>query len=212
MTSIWWIRRDLRLTDNPALQAALEVAPVIPVFILDPHLLSRPASKRQAFLFNGLRALDADLRKRGSYLVVRRGKPLDVLRSLLTETHASTIFAEEDYTPYSKKRDSAIARDLPLQLVLGQVVQHPDFIKKADGAPYTVYTPYAKKWKSMLPESMDITPAPKHIQTPAGIQAEAIPDAPTSDLFPAGEAEALQRLERFTTESTENTENLLKTP
>ena len=97
--------------------------------------------------------------------------------------------------------------NLPLQLVLGQVVQHPDFIKKADGAPYTVYTPYAKKWKSMLPESMDITPALEHIHTPAGIHTEAIPDAPTSDLFPAGEAEALQRLERFTTENTENTEN-----
>ena len=198
MKSIWWIRRDLRLTDNLALQSTLEAGSVIPVFILDSHLLSRPAPKRQAFLFNGLRALDADLRKRGSYLVVRRGEPLDELRTLLTETGASTIFAEEDYTPYARKRDNAIVRELPLKLVMGQVVQHPEFIKKADGDPYNVYTPYSKKWKAMLPERMDITPAPKHIPTPEGIQAEIIPDTPASDLFPASEADALERLNRFT--------------
>jgi len=197
MKSIWWIRRDVRLTDNSALQSALEVGLVIPVFILDPHLLSRPAFRRQAFLFNGLRALDADLRQRGSYLVVRRGKPLEVLRNLMTETGASTIFAEEDYTPYARKRDSVVASELPLELVLGQVVQHPEFIKKADGDPYTVYTPYAKKWNSLLPDHMDIAPAPEHIPTLAGIQAEAIPDAPTSALFQAGEVEAECRLDEF---------------
>ena len=91
MKSIWWIRRDLRLTDNPALQSALKAEAVIPVFILDPHLLSRPAPKRQAFLFNGLRALDADLHQRGSYLVIRRGEPLAELRTLLAETGASDL-------------------------------------------------------------------------------------------------------------------------
>jgi len=197
MKSIWWIRRDLRLTDNPALQSALEAEAVIPVFILDPHLLSRPAPKRQTFLFNGLRALDADLRQRGSYLVIRRGKPLEELLTLLTETGASTIFTEEDYTPYARKRDTKIARDLPLQLVMGQVVQHPEFVKKADGEPYTVYTPYSKKWKSLQPETLNITSAPEHISTPVGIRTEAIPDAPVSDLFPAGEVEAQYRLENF---------------
>jgi deoxyribodipyrimidine photo-lyase len=201
MKSIWWIRRDLRLTDNPALQSALEAGDVIPVFILDPHLLSRPAPKRQAFLFNGLRALDTDLRKRGSYLVVRRGEPFNELRTLLAETGASTIFAEEDYTPYAKKRDNVIARELPLQLVMGQVVQHPEFIKKADDDPYTVYTPYSKKWKALLPESMNITPTPGQIFTPPDIHSEAILDAPASDLFPAGEAEALRRLQEFATET-----------
>jgi deoxyribodipyrimidine photo-lyase len=197
MTAIWWIRRDLRLTDNPTLQAALEAAPVLPVFILDPSLLSRPAPRRQAFLFNGLRALDADLRQRGSYLVVRRGEPLAVLRSLLAETGATTIFAEEDYTPYARRRDTSVVRELPLQRVLGQTVQHPEFVKKADGKPYTVYTPYSKAWKSLLPGSIDITPAPEHIPTPKGIPSGAIPAAPANDLFQAGETEALRRLRAF---------------
>ena len=197
MTAIWWIRRDLRLTDNAALQTALEATSVIPVFILDPNLLSSPAPKRQAFLFNSLRTLDADLRKRGSYLVIRHGEPLEVLRSLLVETNASRIYAEEDYTPYANKRDSAITRELPLDLVLGQVMQHPEFIKKADGTPYSVYTPYSKNWKSLLPETISIMPAPEHIPTPEGIQSKPIPDAPESVVFPASETEALRRLNQF---------------
>ncbi len=61
MTSIWWIRRDLRLTDNLTLHAALKAAPVIPVFILDPHLRSRTPARRQNFLFEGLHALQQRL-------------------------------------------------------------------------------------------------------------------------------------------------------
>ena len=198
MTVIWWIRRDLRLKDNAALQSALEAESVIPVFILDPHLLARPASKRQAFLFNGLRALDTDLRKRGSYLVVQRGEPQEVLRSLLAETGASAIYAEEDYTPYARQRDAKIASQLPLELILGQVGQHPEFVKKADGTPYTVFTPYSKVWKSLLPENLNIKPTPEYIPTPIGIQSGSIPDAPESKFFPSGEAEALQRLDTFT--------------
>ncbi|MBN1450183.1 MAG: deoxyribodipyrimidine photo-lyase [Anaerolineales bacterium] len=200
MTAIWWIRRDLRLTDNPTLQAALNAAPVLPVFILDPHLLQRTPLRRQNFLFNGLRALDADLRKRGSYLVIRSGKPVEILHSLLAEASADAIFAEEDYTPYARKREAEVAHKLPLQLVLGQVVQHPEFVKKADGAPYTVYTPYAKAWKSLLPDGISITPAPEHIPTPRNIQTESIPEAPTSDLFPTGGQEAQLRLDVFVTE------------
>ncbi len=198
MTAIWWIRRDLRVTDNPALQAALKTASVVPVFILDPNLLQHTPLRRQSFLFNGLRSLDADLRKCGSYLVIRSGKPVEILHSLLAETGADAIFAEEDYSPYARKRDAEVVRNLPLQQVLGQVVQHPEFVKKSDGTPYTVYTPYSKAWKSLLPDSIKLTPAPKRISTPEGIASEPIPDAPASNLFPAGEVEALKRLNQFT--------------
>ena len=93
MTSIWWIRRDLRLTDNLALQAALKAGSVIPVFILDPHLLSRTPARRQNFLFEGLHALHKDLQNRGSSLVIRKGNPVEVMRPLLAETGAQIIFA-----------------------------------------------------------------------------------------------------------------------
>ena len=207
MTSIWWIRRDLRLTDNPTLHAALEAGDVVPVFILDPAF-SHQSPRRRSFLYEGLSALDNDLRARNSYLVTRHGNPLEVLRQLLSETHASTIFAEEDYTPYARKRDSLVASQLPLQLIAGQTVHHPEFVKKTDGKPYTIYTPYSKVWKSMLAE-IQLLPAPKNINTPADIKSEPIPAFESNPLFPAGEAEAIRRLKRFTTEITESTEKNL---
>src|SRR5690349_561471 len=74
MRAIWWIRRDLRLTDNAALGAALEAGSVIPTFILDP-VFSHSSPRRKDFLYAGLQTLAQDLRARGSYLVIRSGKP-----------------------------------------------------------------------------------------------------------------------------------------
>ena len=195
MTSIWWIRRDLRLTDNPALHSALDAGDVIPVFILDPAF-SAQSPRRRSFLYEGLSSLNKNLQTRGSYLVIRTGKPVDVLRQLIQEANATAIFAEEDYTPYARKRDSQIASQLPVQLILGQTVHHPEFVKKADGKPYTIYTPYSKIWKSLLQE-IKLIPAPKNINTPAGIQSDPIPAFESNPLFPAGEAEALKRLKDF---------------
>ena len=124
MTSIWWIRRDVRLTDNAPLHAALEAGSVIPVFILDPAFDSASA-RRKNFLYEGLHALDKDLHEHDSYLVIRSGKPLNVLRQLIKETDATEIYAEEDFTPYARKRDSEIEHHLPLQLLSGQTVHHP---------------------------------------------------------------------------------------
>jgi deoxyribodipyrimidine photo-lyase len=196
MKTIWWIRRDLRLTDNAALHAALEAGPVIPTFIVDPAF-SRSSPRRKDFLHEGLHALDRDLRARGSYLIVRKGNPLDALRQLCHETDAEVILAEEDFTPYSIKRDTVVARHLPLQLVQGQTVHHPTHNLKTDGKPYTIFTPYAKAWKARLPSALKLYPAPETIQTPAGISTEALPRFKVSPSFPSGEQEALVRLEEF---------------
>jgi deoxyribodipyrimidine photo-lyase len=195
MTSIWWIRRDLRLTDNPALHSALKAGSVLPVFILDPAFSSQ-APRRRDFLYAGLRALDNELRKRGSYLVTRKGKPVDVLRQLFNDVKADAVHAEEDFTPYARRRDALAAKLLPLQLVSGQTVHHPKSILKKDGRPYTVYTPYSKVWKAALGK-IELIPAPKKINTPQGIASETLPAFETNPLFPAGEEEALTRLEEF---------------
>ncbi len=196
MTAIWWIRRDLRLTDNAALHAALASDSVLPVFILDPAFDSTSA-RRKDFLYEGLHALDKDLRERNSYLVIRNGNPLDVLTQLVTETKADAIFAEEDFTPYARKRDMEIVHHLPLHLVSGQTVHHPNAVLKADGTPYTVYTPYSKVWKSKLPAKLDLYPAPEKINTPFELTNEHLPPFKVNPLFPAGEKEALVRLEEF---------------
>jgi deoxyribodipyrimidine photo-lyase len=195
MSAIWWIRRDLRLTDNPTLHAALKTGSVIPLFILDPTF-AKTSSRRRNFLYAGLHALDQDLKKRGSFLVIRTGKPVDVLRKLFEETKADAIFAEEDFTPYARKRDALVTKILPLQLIHGQTVHHPNMVLKPDGKPYTIYTPYSKRWKAHL-TPIKIVPAPEKIQTPADIQSESLPQFSDNPLFPAGEQEALIRLEEF---------------
>jgi deoxyribodipyrimidine photo-lyase len=196
MTAIWWIRRDLRLMDNAALHATLEADSIIPVFILDP-VFNSASARRKEFLYEGLHALDKDLRERNSYLVIRKGKPAEVLHQLIQETGAKIIYAEEDFTPYARKRDAEIEHHLPLTLVLGQTVHHPNSVLKADGKPYTVYTPYSKVWKTKLPAKIDLYTAPKKINTPSSIKSEPLPRYKVSPLFVAGEKEALVRLEEF---------------
>ncbi|HDQ70500.1 MAG TPA: deoxyribodipyrimidine photo-lyase, partial [Chloroflexi bacterium] len=105
-------------------------------------------------MHEGLRQLDADLRNRGSRgrtdnvrLIIRRGDPPEVLAQLVEETGARAIFAEEDFSPYAKARDAQVGRELPLHLLGGVVVHPPGSVRKADGDPYVVYTPFKRKWK-----------------------------------------------------------------
>lgn len=217
---IWWMRRDLRLHDNFALQAALaHGAPVVPIFVLDPRLLqaSDVSDKRVAFLFGGLKALDADLRARGSRLIVGQGDPADVLEKLCAQTAAPAVFAEADPWPYARQRDAAVAERVPLALTQGITARPYDAICKADGTSYTVYTPFSRAWKSLpLPAPGDLMPAPERLAPPdlrglqptAGwhdlgdlLETEGLPGTPEVSnalaSFPPGEAEGLRRLRVF---------------
>jgi deoxyribodipyrimidine photo-lyase len=208
--ALWWTRRDLRLTDNQALDAALSHADqVIPVFVLDPTLLDAPSAgpKRVAFMVGGLGRLDQDLRNRGSCLVVRRGDPADELAALVSASGADAIFAEEDYSPYARQRDSRVAQRLSLHLVGGPIVHPPGTVFKAGGTPadnrrpYVVFTPFSRKWKALSrPHAGDLLPAPGHIPTPEQVRGLPIPtepELPSSVPFPPGEMEARRRLEAF---------------
>lgn len=201
-TTIWWIRRDLRLTDNPALHAALKNGRfVIPLFVLDDRLLQSENSARQrvAFLLAGLRALAADLQTCGSRLIVRVGRPEQILPQLVKENGVTAVYAMEDVTPFSRKRDAAVAQIVPLHLQHGLLIQPPDFVRKADGAPYVVFTPFSRVWKALPPPTRgDLLPAPDHIPTPDGLQSDPIPVEPQLTVpFLAGEAEARRRLAAF---------------
>jgi deoxyribodipyrimidine photo-lyase len=196
MSSIWWIRRDLRLTDNPALQAALAAGSVIPTFILDPAF-ARSSPRRRNFLYEGLHSLDKDLRARGSYLVLRKGNPAEVLQQLLGETNSNAIYAEQDFTPYAVLRDEKTARYLPLRLIQGQTIHLPNDVFKENGTPYTVFTPYSKAWKARLPFSIQLHEAPDQIPTPADIVSGPLSAFKVIALFPSGEQEGLVRLEEF---------------
>ena len=197
MISVWWLRRDVRLADNPALLAALQRGPVIPVFVLDPYLLARTPVLRQNFLFNGLRVLHAELKERGSALIIRRGSPESALKELLADSGAQAIYAEEDFTPYARARDARVAAALPLHLIHGQTVLHPLQILKPDGRPYTVFTPFSKTWKSRLGADNQPLPAPDYLPPLPALTSEELPDVPEQASFPSGEREAQRRLAHF---------------
>ncbi|PZS33110.1 MAG: deoxyribodipyrimidine photolyase, partial [Pseudonocardiales bacterium] len=99
MTSVLWLRRDLRLRDHPALHAAGEDGPVVALFVLDAELLRPAGAPRIAFLYRTLRALDADLRTYGGRLLVRRGKPANVVPRVAREAQASAVHVSADFGP-----------------------------------------------------------------------------------------------------------------
>lgn len=203
--AIWWIRRDLRLNDNAALNAAVRSADsVIPLFILDPALINSPNNsiKRMTFLWAGLRELDTDLRHQHSRLIIRSGSPIQVLEDLLQELSVTRIFAESDFSPYARVRDQQIAARLPLKLVGSSSYNHPDSVLKADGSPYTVFTPFMRAWKTVHePIAASHLAKPEKISTPEHIASEPHPTAPSipdSLAFEPGETAAHNLLKSFT--------------
>lgn len=209
--SIWWVRRDLRLANNHALTAATRSSErTIPLFIIDPLLVNsnRTGLKRLEFLYAGLAELDRSLRKRGSRLVVRTGEPLEVLGSLIVESGAGRIFAEADYSSYARKRDNNVSKNLPLAITGSPGFANPDQVLKPDGSYYTVFTPYKKRWLSViLPFLNHNLPAPEHIASPQNIFSEYIPEVRKTGVtgqFVPGESEALKCLDLFTSGDNKN--------
>ncbi len=195
--NIWWIRRDLRLSDNQALSRAVQKGSgVVPVFILDDHLLKKAAKIRQAFLFNGLRSLESDLQRLGSRLIIRQGNPVDEITKLAVECQADEVFAEEDITPYALKRDATVGKEVNLQLTAGLTVHPVAAVTKPDGKPYTIFTPFSRAWKA-LPADKQPLPAPNALPPVPDLSSAELPVLSSERSFPAGEREALRRLSSF---------------
>jgi deoxyribodipyrimidine photo-lyase len=178
-TIIHWFRRDLRLDDNTALAAAASASggTVLPLFVLDDRLLrGRFASPaRTRFLLQSLQALDAELRARGSQLIFRRGEPLKVLLELAGEVEAAAVYWNRDYSPFAVERDKAVKSalkdaGLDARSFKDAVIFEMDEISSLEGKPYTVYTPYARRWRQHLEEQ--------------GFGVIAVPDLACPDTFP----------------------------
>jgi deoxyribodipyrimidine photo-lyase len=157
--NIFWFRRDLRLQDNAGLYHALkEETPVLPIFIFDRNILDELADKqdrRVEFIHLALQDMQRQLLKIASTLDVRYGKPLDVYKELLDEYVINKVFTNHDYEPYAKDRDAAIEELLKLSggsfhTCKDQVLLEKEEVLKDDGKPYTVFTPYSRKWKAVL--------------------------------------------------------------
>lgn len=198
---IWWIRRDLRLHDNPALVAAAAEGAVVPLFILDPHPGFSQAfqTPRGAFFQDSLRALGGALRARGGRLVVRAGPPIQVLEQVARETGASVVAAMEDVSLYARRRDADVAARLPLKLVGGPSVIPPHLMTRSSGHPYLIFGPFRRAWQERVSRQSLVTAAvPARLETPPGIVSDPLPPGPSyAGPFPPGEAEARRRLAAF---------------
>ncbi|MBO9657356.1 MAG: deoxyribodipyrimidine photo-lyase [Chitinophagaceae bacterium] len=157
--NICWFRRDLRLNDNAALYHALkDTNPVVPVFIFDKNILDElqdRADRRVQFIRDALLNMQEQLEKKGSTLDVRYGTPDDVFAGLLKDYKIEKVFTNGDYEPYARERDQKIADMLKdagasFHSYKDQVIFERNEVVKDDGTPYTVYTPYSRKWKALL--------------------------------------------------------------
>ena len=157
--NIFWFRRDLRLIDNAGLYHALKSEnPVLPVFIFDKIILDKLADKtdrRVAFIHAALEEMQSFLIKMGSSLQIFYTTPLEVFEKLSEKYNIEKVFANCDYEPYAKERDDAVAsllktKSASLNTFKDHVIFEKDEVIKDDGKPYTVFTPYSKKWKAVL--------------------------------------------------------------
>ena len=169
-----WFRQDLRLADNPALQAAIEGGgPVLPVFIYAPEEESpwEPGGASRWWLHSSLAALEERLRDAGSRLIIRRGPTLEALRELVKQSGATAVFWNRRYEPAVIARDKIVKESLlgdgvRMGSFNGALLNEPWQIKNQSGKPFQVFTPF---WKHCLAktESVKVSPEAKSLPAPA---------------------------------------------
>ncbi len=156
---VFWFRRDLRLTDNTGLFHALNDSPeVLPIFIFDSDILEKLSNKndlRVNFIHQQLTEIHKHLSEIGSGLQVYFGKPATIFNELQKKYAYSKIYCNHDYEPYATQRDASISKwasehGIEFKSFKDQCIFEKNEITKEDGKPYTVFTPYSKKWKLAL--------------------------------------------------------------
>ena len=164
---IFWFRRDLRTHDNAGLYHALNYAheqgaSVLPLFIFDRDILDKLEDKRDRrveFIHHALTDIAQNLQTNNSSLLVRHGFTLEVWKTLVQELsqryHIQAVFTNHDYEPYARKRDTAVqellaAQSIKFQTFKDQTIFEKSEILTGENRPYTVFTPYSRKWKAAL--------------------------------------------------------------
>jgi deoxyribodipyrimidine photo-lyase len=202
-TSVLWFRRDLRLGDSPALLAARDAADdVVPLFVLDDALRRPSGAVRLAFLYRCLRELHE---RTDGTLRVLTGRPEDVVPKVARELAATSVHVSSDHAPYGRGRDQrvrAALADVPLVATGSPYGVTPGVLRKADGEPYRVYSPFFRAWRERGVHSPARTP--RSVPWTSGdVQTDGVPDDPDLGgvrLPEAGERAALARWRRYRAE------------
>ena len=202
-TTLVWFRRDLRLVDHPGVRAAADAGSAVFLFVVDPALLARrhhAAPARLRFLRAGLQALDAELAERGSRLIVREGRPEEVVPAVAAEAAASIVSWTREVSPLGRARDERVQAALEAARIetrprAGDLVAEPEDLPGSSGRGYLVFTPFSRIWRDHS--------LPAHIPAPAHIAGPALPTAgldrlpPGDPPLPAGAPAARRRLVEF---------------
>ncbi|MEY5042442.1 MAG: hypothetical protein RLZZ414_2006 [Bacteroidota bacterium] len=149
--NIFWFRRDLRINDNHALNLAATKGNVLPIFIFDTDILDKLDDKsdaRLSFIYQQICTLHQKLN--GKFLI-KIGKPLEIFKQLCEEFKIEEVFTNKDYEPYALQRDLEVksfllSKNITFTAVKDQVIFEENEVVKADGKPYTVFTPYKNAW------------------------------------------------------------------
>jgi len=152
--TFFWFRRDLRLDDNIGLWNALQSDfPVIPLFIFDDDILEHLPKEdaRVSFIYDSLLAINQELSSIGSSILIQKGNTLKIWKSLIEEYDIQQIFFNKDYEPYAIQRDLSVEQlarqnHIEVSSYKDHVIFEEKEITKADGLPYTIYTPFKNKW------------------------------------------------------------------
>lgn len=206
-TTILWFRRDLRLNDHPALNAAVDAADggrVLPVFVGEPDLLDASTHRTWA-LISALRSLHTDL---DQGLVYRQGDPREVIPSLAREVEAHSVHISAEPAPYGRRRDEAVAtalreQDITLVATGSPYAIGPGLIRNGSGDPYKVFTPFSKAWREHGWASPAHTPSELRWYRQAESDRWPEPPAPAEgvELPQVGEAAARERWAEFRDEA-----------
>lgn len=159
--TIFWFRRDLRLTDNHGLFKALsENENILPIFIFDTNILKNlpKDDARVTFLHSEISDIKNKLNELGSDLHVFYGEPEKIWEEIVSKQSISNVYTNHDYEPYGIERDAQIEeflrkKNIPFHTFKDIVIFEKKEVTKADGNPYTVFTPYSRKWKEQFTQA-----------------------------------------------------------
>ena len=195
--NIFWFRRDLRLHDNAGLYHALRSGkPVVPVFIFDRNILDELEDrndKRVEFIHNSLEEIQKEVAAFGSTLDVRYGSPGKIWKQLSDDYKIEKVFTNHDYEPYAKERDDEIqnlvtTNGISFHSYKDQVIFEKGEVVKDDGKPYTVFTPYSRKWKAKLSKFyLSSYPTEKYLTNFFRQRSKALPSLKDMNFKPAGQ-------------------------
>ncbi|RYF90918.1 MAG: deoxyribodipyrimidine photo-lyase [Chitinophagaceae bacterium] len=172
--NLFWFRRDLRLQDNTGLYHALRSGvPVLPIFIFDTLILNQLENKKDArvqFIYDTLKQIKNELELHKCSLYVFHGSPMEAFKKLTATYNIEAVFTNNDYEPYAIQRDNAVKdflqkKNIAFHSFKDHVIFEKLEVQKDDGTPYTVFTPYSRKWKALRAENtVNFFPSEKNYQ------------------------------------------------